>query len=221
MILRCEHCHKSYKTQRGLDNHKCKVLTRLKELDTSQGRLAFHYFTLWMNSKLCYGVTHEQFIESNTYNTFFKFVNCVKRRNFPSLKIFIEYVNSIQLLPRYWVRDDVYTSYIRYLETKPPLELVKIHLKVLHTFSNFLNCTEGEVIHHLKINEIITLLQARNFTPWVLLNSKEFKLKIVEANEAEKVVLGAYLDFGTWKFKFAKYHKDLKIIKEIIEKLKL
>lgn len=222
-MFECEHCHTQYINERFFIKHKCKVLAKKNEVKSFVGRIAFGYYTQYLQTKKCYNTDIETFLNSKYYTSFINFTKYAIDKKIPAIHIFLEFVNSKRILPTVWSSSIVYSAYIKHLDNLEPIKSVGVSISSIKRLSKIFDCEIEEVLPKLYINEIIELLQSRHLSPWLLLNSVNITkiLTNPDITENQHKILEMFINPTKWQKKFDKNKKEVIEIKKYLKELKV
>ncbi len=76
-------------------------------------------------------------------------------------------------------------------------------------------------LEEMTIQEISAFIPNRKLSPWILLNSKVFRRKYMNASPDSKAAIGRSMDIEYWKIKMANNKEDTEFIREVVERFDL
>lgn len=213
----CDHCGKRFVKEAGYNKHKCDMMERAEFLETRRGKFALSVYNAFMTCKKKQKQTKQVFMESKYYNAILKFVEFYYSAMLPDMYDYVDFCcNELDLLPQFWVRNDVYETYINEFDSRiTPLEQADITLKHIGGLSNQVECEVHEVFDYMDVSDITRFIQSRRWSPWVLLSSKSFAAYLEQCNQYEAIVLGAMINEDIWSERFRKMPKALKTIQNL------
>lgn len=200
-MFECQYCKAKFLTEENYSKHKCDQETRMGELDTRRGMSAFMYYRQWFEKRNLPLPSKETFIVSKYYKTFFKFAEFAQSMGIPDVGLYIRLMSSEAILPVHWYNTDIYNFFLDQFDTEfSPTIHTRITLGSMERISKVLECPMSEIFAHLRVSDVIKLVQSRNLSPWVLLLSKKFKTfyQTVPTSE-ERTLLENVINLGRWK----------------------
>lgn len=224
-MYECEHCKKTYITERYYTKHfkSCRPLLRKTELETVVGSSAFKFFKRWLATKQCMNIEIETFISSRYYNSFIRFAKFIINRKIGDVDLYFNHVIKHKMEPTIWSNQIVYSSYLKMIDELDPISSIKYSIKTIVRLSRIFDCEPTEVSTRLYINEIIELLYSRHITPWFLLNCKDINSILTNPNitKDQHILLEAFINPKKWNKKFKKFDKEVIEIKEYLTNMDL
>lgn len=217
----CIHCHKVYKREDAFFMHQCIRMKREQIIKTPTGQTAWEYYQLWfrLQNRLIPPLT--TFLASKGFTAFVNFVEFTQSVNLPQPEKFIQYMIQKNFHPQMWVSDPVYVMYIEHLDrTSDPIEQATLSVKTLLSVCDRHNVDSSLVFTKISGQELIYLLKCRKLSPWLLLNSKQFKKLYVEhLSKEQRSIVDKLIRVEYWKDKFLIHGKSLKKIKLLVDAL--
>jgi hypothetical protein len=221
-ILTCHHCGKDFKTDTGFLSHKCEKMKRIEDSKSPVGQAAFILYELWFTTKKRTAPSMDSFINSKQYKPFMKFAEFVKKFKISETELFIKMMNDKGILPAHWTKDEMYTFYLEYLDRKlSPKKQAGITIKTIEKMSDVAECDIGEIFDILTGSEIIQLIRERKLSPWILLRSKKFMVKMELMTKEEQLILSQLVRFSYWKQKFESRAEDKLYMDKLVKELDL
>ena len=125
--------------------------------------------------------------------------------------------------PTLWTNDEIYTSYIEFLDHKvPPMEQVSMSIQTLLAYADKREIDIADVFEHLEPMDIIHMVRVRKLSPWLLLFSKKFKQMFKERLTPEqKIILETLIRPDFWAKRFEDHPNIIEKVKECVEELHL
>lgn len=217
----CKYCHKVFVKESAYLVHQCKQMKREEELKTPQGQAAWHYYSLWLRAQKRLPPPASSFLTSKFFRTFMNFVQFTKNVEMPKPDKFINLMVRKDYPPTMWTNDDVYVMYIEYLDRQlNPIEQFKISLDCLLSVSDKHDVDVADVFTVLKAQEIIQKLRTRQLSPWLLLNSKKFKILYRDQLTSEqRILIDQLIRPEFWGEKLEQYAEEVKNIRKVISEM--
>lgn len=217
----CKFCHKIFVNEDNFLNHECKQMKRDKELKTIDGQTALIYYQQWMKQMKKLPPPAASFLSSRYFRTFMDFVKFAKSVRLPNPEKFIWFAVQKKFTPIMWSSNDVYTLYLEFLDHKtPPMEQANTSITTLLNYADRHNIDVSNVFDHIEPYEIISFLQTRQLSPWLLLLSKKFKQFLINRTTSEQqMIIESVIRPEYWGAKFAEHKQDIVDIKKCIEAL--
>ena len=216
----CRLCHKVYVMEHAYMNHECKRMKREREIKTPTGQAAWHFYQNWMREQKRMPPSADAFMESNSFRTFMNFAEFVKKVNLPLPNKFIWLMNIKKYQPSIWTRDEVYSQYLTFIDTKmPPVEQAKSSINTILDYADSHDIDPSEVFNVINPNELIHLVRLRKLSPWLLLASRKFSVLFTKLNTEQQSILETLIQPDIWADKIATQSADMKIIKAYVGEL--
>jgi hypothetical protein len=221
---RCNFCQQGFKSETRFLKHKCKEMVREEKFKSLTGQAAWNYYKDWMKLKHKSMVpAASTFKNSKFFTAFYNFATFVKKAQLPDVNVFIDLMVRTGVDPNYWASDAAYRRYLEHVTRKlPAKELAKITIKTMFDVAEAADVDVSQIFNILTPNEVIQLLHQRRFSPWILLNSKNFAdFYVNHTTKEEKIILETIMNPDYWKKRFEKYPQDLEMVKQYIKELGL
>ena len=106
--------------------------------------------------------------------------------------------------PTLWCNYDVYDSYIEHFDKTATIDdKIQISLETISDLCKTYKCNPAEIFEHIKPLQILTMVNSRKLSPWVLLQSVKFKdyLKF-KTNQEDRIMFNTFIDMSKWKPQF-------------------
>lgn len=219
----CKYCLKKYIRERFFKEHECEEMKRYKLLKTSRGLASYDAFCVWCKCKGYRPPTHDRFVDSRLFKSFFNFIAFANKIALPGRNTFIKLMADIDIYPKDWTQDIVYQHYIEEFDNLfSPIEQAEISVDTVFELSRIFECETGEIFLYLDGNTLINIIRAKKLSPWFLLFSKKFKwFRTEELTREQKIILSNYLDPKIWDRRFAKSSENVKRMKMYVNALEL
>ncbi len=230
--FQCDHCGKLYKRENAFMAHECDKMKRAKVLRSNIGHIAFDYYKRWLRTKRRANVNITTFGDSKYFNQFVEFAKWVKRTKLHDVEGYLKFMNLKDYPPHMWRSHEVFTKYLEFVDKRWGADdHAENTIKFLMKFGNRLaDELEEEVkstdlasyaLNLMTVTEISTFIINRKLSPWVLLNSKIFRRKFMNASKDQKAAIEQAVDLNYWKAKMANNSDDNDFIKEVITEFNL
>lgn len=137
MIYKCQCCNKSYKTEKGFNNHICENKRRYDSLINT------NHFTYWLIFKTVYKISINKdiekekinFISSAQYKAFIKFVNWCNDIQVLDINSYFEYLKKYNIPLKLWCNDGFYKKYLsEYIKNEPLANAIERSLTSLKIY---------------------------------------------------------------------------------------
>lgn len=200
-MFECVYCKTKFITEKNFTQHKCKEKARTEELKTPRGKMAYKHYTTWLRKRGHPAHAIEIFMGSRYYNVFYTFTDYALKMGIPDTTLYIELMAKDAILPQHWYVDDIYTYFINYLDKDCDAKThLRISLMTLERLSSAFDCKISEVFSHLKPQDVVTLIQSRNLSPWTVLLSDRFKSYLQnETNYEEQKLIESVINLDRWR----------------------
>lgn len=219
----CRFCAKSFAREDRYFDHECKLMKRDEEFRTPSGQAAWSFYQHWLTLQRRMVPAFESFLSSKYYNSFIKFARFVQQVQIPDTDLFIQLMKDKDISPVLWTNDQVYASYIEYLDrTVPPLKQSEISINTLLEYADNHKIDVSGVFGVMTPGEIIDLLSKRKLSPWLLLFSTKFKeLYMNKASPEQKIKMDTLIRHEYWSKKLKKHQPDTLVIKKYVQELNI
>lgn len=219
----CEYCGKGFVHEDRFLNHKCKQLKRYEQFETPVGQAAWFYYQQWMKEQRKNVPKSKSFIQSKFFNSFIRFAEFVKKVSLPKPNLFIWLMCQKDISPTIWTNHQVYSIYLEFLDRKAePYQMVQMTIDTLFKLAEAADCDVEQIFDVLTPSEIITLLQRRSLSPWLLLLSKKFTNFYINCvNSEQRKIIESIIKPDFWAQKFSENPNVVNDIKRYIAELNL
>lgn len=203
-MFRCEFCGQVYQRETAFIKHTCEPMERSRLFDTTIGQQAFLLYQKWWNMRKRIPPGADKFKESVHFRSMIEFAEFVRRTKL-NTEVYLAMVIRFDLSPEHWLRDDVYTRYLEYIDkTVPGVDQIKMCVDYVLKLADAIECDTSEVFDLLEPPEVMQLVRDRKFSPWLLLHSKKFKLWLIKQDNDTQLRLQDLIRPVYWKLRFDK-----------------
>lgn len=214
----CKYCRKTFEREKAYLKHECKKMKRIKAHRTPLGQQAYNLYKKWLTFQGKTAPPPETFITSRFYNSFMRIAEFVKKTKLASVDIFIKVMVEKTYEPVLWLRDDVYTFYLTYMQTQvSPLKQADISVMWLYKIADAAEVDVSEVFTVLSDTELLSLIRQQKISPWILFSSKEFEKRMRNTSDVYRSHYMALLRPDYWKRRFKKDPKTKELMREITQ----
>lgn len=223
-LYKCSYCNKQFMKESAFMKHECTLMLRNKEVQSIVGQQAYVAYKHWLEKQRRKAPPIETFISSQYYNSIFKFAEFCRETGVGDPELYIDLMVKQNLSPALWRRDEAYTIYLDHIDRhSDPLKQCEDTADQLATIAERLDCPLPQVFEKLHFGEILTLVQQRKLSPWLLFFSDAFKRRRARFSDNEKEVLIKTIGgSGRWSLAFDKVNPAVKqTILEVIKGLGL
>lgn len=215
-MYECKYCRRRMTNERAFMAHRCTQMERAEQQGTVVGQAAYLYYKLWFEEQRRKAPPHETFLTSAYYRSFVRFAEFVKDVNLPNPEKYIELMVEQKLAPVLWTRNEAYASYLNWSDHKaPPLEQAAETVQTIQTLAEQLQVAPADVFNLLDYGAVITLVQQRKLSPWLLLCSKRFKAWLMSRPEDEQKQFTRLIGIDYWAAKLERSPERVVELKEI------
>lgn len=198
-------------------------MKRQEEFNTPTGQAAWMYYQTWFRTMKKMPPRADAFLSSKYYRTFNNFAVFIRKVDIPKPDKFIWLMVEKGFQPSMWTLDASYALYMDYLEhTVPPMEQVRLSIDTLFAHAERHEVDVENVFDVLHPSDLISMLRNRRLSPWLLLNSKKFKMFFVnKANAEQQMILETLIRFESWADRLTKNPELTENIKRCVRELNL
>ena len=223
MSWECEHCLKTFKTERAFMNHDCLPKQKYELSKTVEGQAAYNIYVEWMQSYNRKAPDMETFLSSRYFNTFISFVRFLKFIGLSNnYKTYMNMMIKRDISPMLWERSECYQLYLDALDKEVhPMKNVEISIDTLLKCSEVLEINVGDVFTKMKFTELFHFIQTRKLSPWLLLCSKKFKQFLSKLDQNEYTELMRLIVPEIWAERLANNRDVVEEIKLVVKELEL
>jgi pyrroloquinoline quinone (PQQ) biosynthesis protein C len=220
----CEFCSSSFVNEKNLKKHRCKFMDRYEHVtQTKKGISAYNLYLKWLKAKgrsVKY-IDEKTFIHSTQYNHFIKFIDFYRKHSIPDLNSFIKIMIKEDIYPQNWFKDKVLEFFLEKYDTDiSPKKHISKTVETILRLCDGLECKPKELFIILSSSELFLLIKSRKLSPWLLLNSKEFKKFLIQrASANDRDYIQKYINPKKWKDIMKEHPIERKYIKIILEEL--
>lgn len=199
----CQYCGKVYQREQSYLQHRCKQMIRHEEIKTPIGQAAWSYYQRWLKNQRKMAPGIETFLTSRYYQTFISFAKFAKKVHIPDIDSYIWLMCEMDMTPMLWCHAQTYTRYLEYLDRQAdPLDRAKTTINTLFRIADAAEVDVEDVFDIIEPRELITLLQQRRLSPWLLLKCSKFWALIQKCSVEEQQIIESIIRPGYWRKKF-------------------
>lgn len=215
----CPHCYKKLTTQKRLDKHSCESKKRYDFLKTTKGRGALYCYQQWFAHMRRGKPDAEAFMNSKYYNAINDFIRFCASVGIPDRSKYIKFMVEKDNLPPSWCNTDFYNEFIIHFdETTSPEEISSISINTIYDLADLFECEINEVLSHMRVSDLLRLVNARKLSPWILLPSKSFVDFVkYDTNKEQRILIETIINRKEWMEKFKKNPNTLKIMQKVVK----
>lgn len=218
----CAYCKTGYVRESAFMKHECKQMLRAKEIQTPVGQSAYSIYCKWMRSYNRNAPNIQVFLTSKYYTNFIKISKYFVKVNIVDIDMFIRLMKMKELGPNLWLRDDVYSLYLDFVDRlSDPYDMVKLSINELMDISEEYSCDVSDVFSHVSTSEILDLIRQRRLSPWLLLRSAKFKQLLIQSTTEETSIFENLIKPAYWSYKFKQHPEVLTAVKMCVSELGL
>lgn len=179
--------------------HRCKEMERADEMLTINGRRAYAHYSHWMETQNRKIPVMETFMISSYYTSFIKFSQWAYDMSIPNVKKYIDVMVKGKIAPALWRRDEAYSIFLEWFDKiSSPLDQVSDSIDTIRQLSAGLECEAQEVFQHMRVGEMLQLIQQRKLSPWLLFCSNSFKLWVAALDSDDRSLLMDTIGISAW-----------------------
>lgn len=225
-IFQCDYCSATFVTEKGYKSHTCKYKKRYECVtETGSGLSAYKYYLKWLKSsgKSVKYIDEHTFIHSTQYNHFINFISMAKEQGIPDRNIFVRIMAKQGIMPQHWCKDYVISFFLeQYDTTINPIKHIDKSIETILELSRGLECEPRELFKILDNDVMLILIKSRKLSPWLLLNSNEFRNYLINrASAKEREYIQKYINPKKWKKILDKNKRVKNNVKYILKELNL
>src|SRR5699024_10715791 len=155
--------------------HHCEQMRRTEFMRTREGHLAFQSYNTWMRAQGKREQTAQIFLTSMYFLPFERFARFLTEAKVTSYRGFVGLMVKKEIDPKYWTDHRAYSMFIEYHDTVVPVEeQIKLTINAMLKVVDRENKNISEFFDVVDNSELISLIQRRELTPWLLLRSQKF-----------------------------------------------
>lgn len=214
-MLRCEYCGQVYQREAAFMRHTCEAMERARTMSTPIGQSAFMLYQKWWKMKKRMAPGADRFRDSTHFRAMVEFAEFAKRTKL-NIDAYMQMLIRHDLTPEHWLRDDVYSKYLEYLDkTMPPADQIKMCADFVMKLADVLECDTSEVLNDLQPVEMMQLVRDRKLSPWLLLHSKAFKVWLINQDGPDQQQMQGLIHPVYWRMRFEKDPESAKKAKQV------
>lgn len=219
----CTYCGHRFSFEERYLKHRCKQMVREEQFKTPIGQQAWLYYQKWMKASHKLVPQVKAFLHSKFYGSFIRFAEFVQRSKIPDPDMYISLMVDIDMAPAMWTSDPVYALFIEHLDKKiSPSKHAQITINTLFTIAENAQCDVSEVFNTLQPNDMIQLLRQRKLSPWLLLQSKKFKIFLTtKLTKEQRIILETIVRPHIWQDKLKKNQQHVIAMRKYVQELNL
>lgn len=214
----CSYCKKSFKSERTLIAHICRLKSRDRTRNDVDSQLAFYaYGRFYMLSQGNVIKTWDQFIDSSYYAGFIRFANYVKSYRVVNPHMFIDWIIKNGCKLDDWAKDSTYVRYLlQLLVNETATSAVERSLLAMQTWADENNVTLGQYFYHASANRMVKDITAGVVSPWILYGTESGREALAQLNEEQLNYVMKYIDPSIWQEKIAN-SEELSLVKFVAQ----
>lgn len=214
---KCKFCKKNFLSERIYMKHLCTQMSRSKEIQTIEGRMAYEYYKIWMSKQKRTAPPPETFVTASYYTAFTRFAEWVRMTGIPTPDRYIDMMVQSKISPINWRRSEAYEIYNEFMDKHAlPLDQAIVTVETLVSLSEQFECEIGDVLNHLKMAQVLELIHQRRLSMWLLWCSKRFVGWYATLDVHEKEQFRQSVNSVWWSVKLER-STDIPALKKLAE----
>lgn len=189
---------------------------------TREGYLALESYNEWMKAQGKRQQTPEIFMKSMYFLSFERFANFLKEAEITSYRGFIGLMVTNGVDPKFWTDHRAYAMFIEYHDRIIPVdEQIRITINAMLDVTEQRDVPINKFYDVVEDSELISLIQRRKLTPWILLRSMKFKNKLRYMSEEQRLIIAKMLRIPLWKIRFDNNPQVVDDVNQLIFELEI
>lgn len=219
----CKWCHKQFVREQYYLAHECKQMKRDKEAKSVKGQAALSYYQHWFRAQRRSIPRPEAFVESSKFRTLMNFVDYVNKVGMQYPEKFIWLMVEKKLDPIFWTSKEAYAMYLDFVDVdQDPMEQVASSVDTLANIAEQHDVDVSEVFNVIAPAEVLSLLETRKVSPWLLILSKKFhQMCASKASTEQQAIFETLIRPTVWTQKLAKHPNLVKSIRTIVKEMNI
>lgn len=218
----CHYCAKRFTNEIIFERHTCKEKVRAKELASPMGQAAYQHYLTWMRVRKFKMQSIDAFAASRYYKQFLKFAEMVASAGISKPDRYIEIMLEAGITPDLWCREQCYTMYLDYMDTREkPIDQVIDSIQCLMDIADREGVAYGTIISHLGPQRVLSLITQRKVSPWFLFHSTTSQELIRSLSVEEKKAYDKIIKFSAWATRLQQHAAIREEIRSIVKEVGL
>jgi hypothetical protein len=218
----CSFCGASFVHETRYLKHKCEKMQRHEDIKSTIGQSAYMLYQIWFTTKKKTAPSIESFINSRYYKPFVRFAEFVKRVRLPEPELYIKLMNENGVSPSMWTMNEMYGQFLEFLDRKlSPKKQAGITIRTMEKVADAAECEIYQIFDVLTGSDIIQLIRERKLSPWVLLRSRKFMVKVELMSKEEQQIIESLIRVDYWKQKFQNRQPEKAYMDKLVKELDL
>jgi len=213
----CNHCGRVFKRKKPFENHTCKEIIRLREMETTEGKLAFRAWNAFNKHHLHRPEGDQaKFLEDRTYKFFLTLGKSAAELQIHDRERYVDWVVYNVPDPKTWSKPQTYTAWLKHLDQietpeKALLRSLTFLNEINQNFANFgeIGLSPGRLHQYVRFGQL---------SPWFLFLSTVAQKSSSKWSEEQWKLLEERVPREVWAVRLHTHREDAKFLSEALSK---
>jgi len=224
--MTCKFCSKTYKTDKGFQNHKCRNRDIAGSVSDTDLWVAYDLFNFWFKyngfSKVKAGKNYDQFLKSPYFGYFIELMKMVSDVYIADPHDLVMWLSDNQIPAKSWAYESTISRY-KAVQNKRGTGMERA-IRTLESMTMFCDQKEidlGSFFAVITVPEALRWIESGRLSPWVFLNTPKADDLFSRISNRDITRLANFIDVKYWDKRFDNSEKTVKEIKELLTELGL
>jgi hypothetical protein len=164
----------------------------------------------------------DTFIKTTSFTHFINLIRFAHEVHLPDIELYIKTMVAAKRSPNTWSSDRSYRVFLQKMNTSTNAsDAIRISAKELQDLADALETTVTELVRDMAVSEMLQLIRQRRISPWLVLNCRSFKKKIMESDVSEQDLISRVIDPDYWTIIMAQNRRAIQLAKQVCEILEI
>jgi len=162
----------------------------------------------------------DAFIKTATYPHFIRLVKFAKDVNIPDIEYYLRIMATSKRNPTTWTSDRSYRIFLEKMNSSvSAYNSISISARELQKLAEKLSMTVPELVEEMDIGEMLQMVRQRRLSPWLILQSPAFKMKVAQADEGMQQTTSKIIDPTYWTVIMSQNSDAIILARKVVESL--
>lgn len=162
----------------------------------------------------------DTFIASVNYPYFIKLIRFARDVKMPDIELYLKVMIKNDVKPGGWTHDRSYRLFLQKMDSvDEAIHSISVSAKELQDLAEKLDIGTEELFRLMTISEILQMVRQRRLSPWLLMQSKAFKNKLISADANMQDVSAKLIDPTYWTITMNQNNRAVLLAKQVCKQL--
>lgn len=212
----CEHCGKTFRSEKTLSIHMCEAKRRLEMKSDPAVALGYMGFQKFYSMN---GVkkekTYEEFAKSPYFKAFHRWAMYCRHTKVVDPIVYLDWLLKEQIKIDKWNTDRIYDTYLKsFLYTEPVEPALTRSWQTFSEWADDMTSVSSHYLVHASTSRIVNDITRGRLSPWILYVSSHGQEVLSRLNQEQLALIIDYIDPDRWLKKIDKNPVDLETAKQ-------